>query len=124
MDENVEEWFRLGEALFYGTAWAVAAGTGLVRSLADDMYKSWRNSLIVGSLSGFLGASVIGLYIGWTSNGSIAIPWAYIGAASLVGAFAKQQLEIINYTATFIPAAIKSFFTKRFQIEKVEKSPD
>lgn len=105
-------WLNYSEAIFYACSYGAAFFTGLARSLNQDMYKSWNVCLSVGCLAGFVGFITVSLFVGWRFDGTLTVPWPLLGLAALTGLFAKQQVELIDFTASFFPEIVKHYVRK------------
>lgn len=112
------EWLSLSDVTFYALAWALAFASGVARSLYDDMFQSFRISLVVGAVSGFIAHATIAIYYHCTSNGVVGDHSAALGIAVAVGLFSKTHIGMLELAAQGVPALVRAKFPGLFKNEK------
>lgn len=90
-------WLKLDEAVFYGMCFAMSFASASFTLINDSGGKHLWKCITAGFVSGFLGLSIISMWVGRVDQ-PLSHHWHWIGLALLIGLSAKHG-EIIREKA-------------------------
>lgn len=101
----------LTEWQFWSTIWAIAAASGIARTLRDSDYHDLLDVVSVGLFSGMVGLGVVAFWVG-SSGGHIGNEPRYMGLSALLGLMGKEQDRLV-----------RCIISKAFQVSGVDELP-
>lgn len=83
------------EVWFWSCVWAIAAATGIASTIRDSSYSNFIDLVSVGLYSGFVGFSVVAIWVGG-SGGHVGIELRCLGLSALLGLAGKSHDKIVR----------------------------
>lgn len=116
-------WLRFDEALFYGMCFAMSFASAFFTLLYSPDIKSLGERIAAGFVSGFLGLSIICLWVGRIDQ-PLSHHWHWLGLAIIIGLNAKRGEMIREKALAVAFGAFSAAFQAATQAAKKQQDRD